>query len=1044
MKHALGAKREADRIRHRSNERRIMGIQAGHYHRFRSILREKFRGELLDSRADRAVYATDSSNYRIPPRLIACPVDQDDLRILLQAARECRVPVTARGAGTSCAGNAIGPGVVIDYSRHLNRIIKIDAEKRYAIVEPGVVQSQLQQAAAEYGLRFGPDPSTSSRCTIGGMIGNNACGPHATAYGRTSDNVLELRLIDGLGREIIAGQPPQKAGSASLQDSSSCSEQIKQIPGLKSLVAANLATIRTEFGRFGRQVSGYSLEHLLPENGCALAPFLTGTEGTLGVLTQATVRLVPLPKAPVLVALGFPDMIAAAAAVPKILPLKPLAVEGMDARLVEVVRKHKGSGAVPDLPQGSGWLLCEVGGEGVDEDAALQRARQLADASGASGEAVMIYPPGADAAALWRIRADGAGLGGRTPRGDQAWPGWEDAAVPPDNLAAYLQDFQKLLEKFGLDGLLYGHFGDGCVHVRLNMPLGSASGLGKSREFLFAAAELVGKYGGSISGEHGDGRARSELLPKMYSSRAVDLFAQVKTLFDPENLMNPGVLTGPAGPDGVEVNVRRTQAHALKARPEGFAFSEDAGSLTDAFHRCTGVGKCRADNSGAGGFMCPSFQASRREQDATRARARILQEATNGGLIHGLSDPEIWQVLDLCLACKACSADCPAGVDMAKWRSETLFRRYQGKLRPASHYALGWLPRWLRLMARIPGAAQLANLGTKIPLLSKLALKLLHLDTERALPLFATHSLESQYPNRQLWPKASEISPWGQGFFGKSGVIADKENADKAGKRTRQAALSASKPVVIWADSFSRGLDQRGVKAAIQLLSRAGWQVFLAPPDACCGLTWITTGQLKGARRHLERLLERLGPLAANGIPIVGIEPSCTAVLRDDLLELLPADPRALMVREATFTLAEFITTNCPDLRLPDLTGVKVVAQPHCHHYSVMGWEADRALIEKTGANLVELQGCCGMAGNFGMEASHRQMSLAVAEHALLPQLKANPDAIFLADGFSCRTQAETLAGRGGIHLAQLLSAPSATALKNATKRIGTSSENKS
>ncbi len=1021
-----------------------MGIQAGHYHRFRSILREKFRGELLDSRADRAVYATDSSNYRIPPRLIACPVDQDDLRILLQAARECRVPVTARGAGTSCAGNAIGPGVVIDYSRHLNRIIKIDAEKRYAIVEPGVVQSQLQQAAAEYGLRFGPDPSTSSRCTIGGMIGNNACGPHATAYGRTSDNVLELRLIDGLGREIIAGQPPQKAGSASLQDSSSCSEQIKQIPGLKSLVAANLATIRTEFGRFGRQVSGYSLEHLLPENGCALAPFLTGTEGTLGVLTQATVRLVPLPKAPVLVALGFPDMIAAAAAVPKILPLKPLAVEGMDARLVEVVRKHKGSGAVPDLPQGSGWLLCEVGGEGVDEDAALQRARQLADASGASGEAVMIYPPGADAAALWRIRADGAGLGGRTPRGDQAWPGWEDAAVPPDNLAAYLQDFQKLLEKFGLDGLLYGHFGDGCVHVRLNMPLGSASGLGKSREFLFAAAELVGKYGGSISGEHGDGRARSELLPKMYSSRAVDLFAQVKTLFDPENLMNPGVLTGPAGPDGVEVNVRRTQAHALKARPEGFAFSEDAGSLTDAFHRCTGVGKCRADNSGAGGFMCPSFQASRREQDATRARARILQEATNGGLIHGLSDPEIWQVLDLCLACKACSADCPAGVDMAKWRSETLFRRYQGKLRPASHYALGWLPRWLRLMARIPGAAQLANLGTKIPLLSKLALKLLHLDTERALPLFATHSLESQYPNRQLWPKASEISPWGQGFFGKSGVIADKENADKAGKRTRQAALSASKPVVIWADSFSRGLDQRGVKAAIQLLSRAGWQVFLAPPDACCGLTWITTGQLKGARRHLERLLERLGSLAANGIPIVGIEPSCTAVLRDDLLELLPADPRALMVREATFTLAEFITTNCPDLRLPDLTGVKVVAQPHCHHYSVMGWEADRALIEKTGANLVELQGCCGMAGNFGMEASHRQMSLAVAEHALLPQLKANPDAIFLADGFSCRTQAETLAGRGGIHLAQLLSAPSATALKNATKRIGTSSENKS
>ncbi len=997
-----------------------MGIRAGDYHTFRSLLRDKFRGEVLDSRADRAVYATDSSNYRIPPKLIACPKDQDDLRVLLQVARECIVPVTARGAGTSCAGNAIGPGVVIDYSRHLNRIIKIDPEKRYAIVEPGVVQAQLQQAAAPYGLRFGPDPSTSSRCTIGGMIGNNACGPHATAYGRTSDNVLELQLIDGLGREIIAGQTPQDLAETP-QDTPAPEKQIQQIPGLKSLVAANLATIRTEFGRFGRQVSGYSLEHLLPENGSALAPFLSGTEGTLGVITQATVRLVPLPKAPVLVALGFPDMIAAAAAVPRILPLKPLAVEGMDARLVEVVRQHKGPGAVPDLPQGSGWLLCEVGGEGLDEDATLQRARELAAASGASGEAVMIYPPGADAAAIWRIRADGAGLGGRTPQGDQAWPGWEDAAVPPENLAAYLQDFQTLLEKFGLDGLLYGHFGDGCVHVRLNMPLGSAAGLGKSRDFLFAAAQLVGKYGGSISGEHGDGRARSQLLPKMYSSQAVDLFAQVKALFDPENLMNPGVLTGPAGPDGVEENVRRAQARVLNAHPEGFAFSEDGGSLTDAFHRCTGVGKCRADNRGAGGFMCPSFQASGREQDATRARARILQEATNGGLIHNLSDPEIWQVLDLCLACKACSADCPAGVDMAKWRSETLFRRYRGRPRPLSHYALGWLPRWLRLMAKVPGVARLANMATKIRPLTQVALKLLHLDTTRTLPRFATRSLERQYPNRLFWPKKTEISPWGQDYSNKPAVVADKKIAVKAGKRTRQAALSTSKSVVIWADSFSRGLDQRGVKAAIKLLSEAGWQVFLAPPDTCCGLTWITTGQLKGARHHLEKLLERLAPPAANGFPIVGIEPSCTAVLRDDLLELLPSDPRALMVSEATFTLAEFINAYCPDLPLPDLSGVSVVAQPHCHHYSVMGWEADRTLIKKTGANLVELQGCCGMAGNFGMEADHRPMSLAVAEHALLPALKDNPEAIFLADGFSCRTQAETLAGRHGVHLAELL-----------------------
>ena len=1101
------------------------------------------------SSGTRARYSSDAGLTRIPPLAVAFPRTPEQAIAAFDLARAHGVPLTARGGGTSCASNAIGPGLVLDFSRHMNRVISIDPEARTATVEPGCVGSTLQAAAAKHGLRFGPDPSSQNRATIAGMVANNACGPHATAWGRTSDNIVSLDCVDGQGRRFTA----TTSHDAALSD----------VPGLASLIDSNLAPIRTELGRFKRQVSGYSLEHLTPEGGRNLAAMLTGTEGTLVLILSITVRLVPLPDAPVLAALGYRSMIDAADDVPALLAHSPLAVEGMDRRLVDVVRAHKGPGAVPALPEGEGWLLVEVGAPGEDVTASLERARALCADSAAID--TVVYPPGAQASALWRIRADGAGLGGRTPPdgaggGDQqAWPGFEDAAVPPENLGAYLRDFTALMEEFDIDGLLYGHFGDGCVHVRLAMPLETPEGVAHSRAFLQSAARICAAHGGSVSGEHGDGRARGELLRFMYSPAMLDLFARVKHVFDPDNLLNPGVLAAPMdeaeaasrarararaarggvaeglaanggpttaladhvdaaaanlarpstlpsdasgiasgsglaptdgtlelqpGVDPLDANLRRVAARPMPA-DGGFAFTHDGGDFTAAVHRCTGVGKCRAGVSGT--FMCPSYLATRDEKDVTRGRARILQEAANSQLVKAIDSPEVLGALDLCLACKACSADCPAGVDMARYRSEALFRTYRGRLRPLSHYTLGWLPRLTRVTARVPGLARVANAVMSVAPLRSLAFRVIGLDPRRGMPALQSGTFTAWARRRNLLADSVPPGDAASSFTATSGTAARdtaaraaagssaassaaatsaaassavassaaasstaatdarerggapastdsaREHGDAPASSTPASSMATS-PILsgprdpsgrpyalVWADSFSQTLDDTGARAVVDVLEANGFAPIVAP-DACCGLTWITTGQLTGAKKHLSSLLGVLAPFAASGIPIVGVEPSCTAVLRDDLLDLLPEDPRSMLVSGATRTLAEVLSAvPAAERRLPSLAGVEIVAQPHCHHYSVMGWDTDQALLESLGARVTRLEGCCGLAGNFGMEAGHYDLSVAVASHSLLPSLSEQPDAVYLADGFSCRTQAAQLAGRGGVHLATLL-----------------------
>jgi FAD/FMN-containing dehydrogenase/Fe-S oxidoreductase len=923
-----------------------------------AALRGAGLAEVDDSPRRRAEYSSDASNYRVLPCVVAFPRHADEAAAALDVARRAGVPLTSRGGGTSIAGNSVGSGIVLDFSRHMNRVRAVDPQARTAVVEPGTILDHITAAAAGHGLRFGPDPSTHSRATIGGSIGNNSCGSRALRYGRAADNVVSLDLLTAAGDRLTARRMERDGLAAAPVVGAA----------LDALVRDRLGLIRTEFGRFTRQVSGYSLEHLLPENGADLAKFLAGSEGTLGVVTGATVRLVPSPKAVALAVLGYPGMPEAADATPGLLPHEPVAVEGMDARLVEVFRARRGTAAVPALPRGDAWLFVETAG-GTEAEALAAATRLIADA----GCLDSLVVTGAPARALWRVREDGAGLGSRTPADAPAWPGWEDAAGPPRQRGAYLRDFAALMAEHGLDGLSYGHFGDGCVHIRIDFPFSSAPA--RYRRFVVAAAQLVGTYGGSMSGEHGDGRARGELLPAMYSAEAIEVMAAVKAIFDPGNILNPGVLVDPVP---LDADLRVPQARHLR-RGLGFAYSHDGGDLSAAVHRCVGVGKCRADTTGSGGVMCPSWLATRDEKDSTRGRARVLQELANGSLVRGFGAAELAESLDLCLSCKGCSSDCPAGVDMATYKAEVLYQRYRRRPRPPAHYSLGWLPRWARLASRAPG---LANAALRAPGLAGLAKRLGGIDARRPLPRFAAQTFRAWF-------------------------------AGRPGSR-------AGTPVLLWVDTFTDYFTPEVGRAAVRVLEAAGYAVQITAEPVCCGLTWISTGQLDGARRQLRRSLRALGPALGDGVPVVGLEPSCTAVLRGEITELLPDDPRASRAKAATRTLAELLT-GTGDWEPPDLGGVRAVAQPHCHHHAVMGWHADSALLGRAGAEVTAVGGCCGLAGNFGVERGHYDVSAAVAETALLPAVRAAGDAVVLADGFSCRTQLDQLAGVSGTHLAQLL-----------------------
>jgi FAD/FMN-containing dehydrogenase/Fe-S oxidoreductase len=922
--------------------------------------------EADSSTLGRAEYSSDASLLRVPPKVIAYPRNTEQVATCVRVAPEHGVPITSRGSGTSIAGNAVGTGMVLDFRRHFRAAPVVDPEARTATVQPGVVEDDLQGAAAAHGLRFGPDPSTHNRATIGGMVGNNACGSRALAYGRTADNVISLDVLTAAGERLTLGrgQPPDTSRTHA---------------ALHEIAAANLAVLRTELGRFTRQVSGYSLEHLLPENDFDVAKAFVGTEGSCALLLSATLRLVTAPARTVLVVLGYADMPAAADAVPALLGHDPVAMEGIDARIVDVVRHRRGAGLVPELPRGQGWLFVELGGE---SDAELDAAARALAADAQATDHRVVTDTG-QARALWRIREDGAGLSARSARNHPAHAGWEDAAVPPARLGAYLREFEALMASYGLATMPYGHFGDGCVHARIDFPFDTAAGSETYREFLQQAARLAVRHEGSMSGEHGDGRTRGELLSIMYSAEAVTAFQAVKDAYDPGNMLNPGIIVHPRPLDAdIRVAGSRPMRDGL-----GLAYTDDAGDFSRAVHRCTGVGKCVVDLTGSGGVMCPSYVATGAEKDSTRGRARILQEMLNGSVVEGgWRAPEVHEALDLCLSCKGCASDCPTGIDMASYKAEVLYQSYRGRIRPASHYSLGALPRWARLASAVPG---LANGALAAKPLARVAKRAGGIDPRRDLPAFAAQSFRHWFTHR----------------------VPDQPGGE---------------PVLLWVDTFTDYFTPSVGKAAVRLLESAGFSVRITERSECCGLTWISTGQLPTARRKIRSSLIAMRPHVAAGVPVVGIEPSCTAVFRSDAAELLGGDaPDVAATAEAMHTLAELLAAHRPGWEPPRLEGTEIVAQPHCHQHAVLGWEPDEALLERAGARVQRLGGCCGLAGNFGVERGHYETSIAVAETALLPAVREHPDAVLLADGFSCRTQLDALAGRPGRHLAELLTQPS-------------------
>ncbi|AKU17658.1 FAD-binding and (Fe-S)-binding domain-containing protein [Luteipulveratus mongoliensis] len=923
--------------------------------------------DVLSDSTSRAAYSSDASLYRLLPQVVVRPYDRDEVLAALEVSRRHQAPVTSRGGGTSIAGNAVGTGVVLDFSRHMNQVISLDRESASAVVQPGTVHATLQRQALASGLRYGPDPSSHTRCTIGGMVGNNACGNRALGYGKTGDNLLGAELVTAAGEVLrtAVGTPRADVLAAS-----------PTWAALDAVAAQHLSTIRTELGRFGRQVSGYAAQHLLPENGFDVTRLLAGSEGTLGVLTEATVRLVTEPAHRLLVVLGYPDIATAGDAAHLMLAFDPVAVEGMDRRIVDILLARRGPSAVPALPRGDGWLLIELAGD--DEGEVLARAERLAAESDAVESRIVVDK--GEAASLWRVREDGAGLSGRSPRDRPAHAGWEDAAVPPEQLGPYLRDFDALLEQHDLTGLPYGHFGDGCLHIRIDFPLEKPSGTAEFGNFLRESAALVASYGGSLSGEHGDGRARSELLPTMYSPDALQLFAEIKHHLDPTNLLNPGVLVDPAAATD---DLRIPAAQPVRAKL-AMAYEHDRGDFSQAVHRCTGVGKCRADNTGTGGVMCPSYLATGEEKDSTRGRARVLQEMVNGSLVTGWDAPEVHEALDLCLSCKGCASDCPTGIDMATYKSEVLHQTYQGKRRPRTHYALGQLPRWVRMGSRMPKVVNaMFRVGDRFSALKKVA----GVDPRRSIPALAPDTFRS-------WAKANSV-----GIFDGSPI--------------------GERQMLLMIDTFTDYFSPEVGQAAVRVLRAAGYEPVVTERAGCCGLTWITTGQLDAAKKILGSTVDDLAAAAEAGLPIVGLEPSCTAVLRSDAVELVGGDA-ATRVAAGTQTLAEFLEAD-PEWSPPSLEGTSVIAQPHCHHHAIMSWTPDAALLKKAGADVQRLGGCCGLAGNFGVEQGHYEVSVKVAEHSLLPALRDNRDGVLLADGFSCRTQVADLTDRRGIHLAQLL-----------------------
>ncbi|MEN3285544.1 MAG: hypothetical protein V7607_6684 [Solirubrobacteraceae bacterium] len=931
-------------------------------------LRGVVRGEVRFDEAYRAVYSCDSSNYRQVPLGVVCPHDADDIVATLAACSRRATPVTFRGAGTSLAGQATNAAVVVDTSRHMREIVAVDAQRRVARVQPGVTRDQLAKPLErEHGLSFPPDTSTHAYATFGGMIANNSCGAHSVMTGRTSDNLaaLEIALADGTRMSVGPTAEEELARICAGDDRRGTIYR-----ALRDLRDRHGDLIRRRYPRIPRRVSGFNLDDLLPENGFHVARALAGTEGTCVAILEATVHLHPWPRARSLLILGFPSIFEAADHVPDVIATECMACEAIDQVLVDdMLEQGMHPREVPMLPEGQGWLLVEYGADTREE--ADDRARAALRALDPSTS--HMYDDPADEERLWKVREAGLGATAYLPGAIDHYEGWEDAAVAPERLGAYLRDFQQLLDRYGYDTSKYGHFGQGLVHCRINFGLRSAGGLAQWRSFMDEVTSLVVEHGGVFSGEHGDGQSKAMFMDKLYGPELVQAFREFKAIWDPDGLMNPGKVVDPYA---IDENLKLGTSYSPPDPDVHFHYPEDGGSFAHAALRCVGAGKCRDTSAGT---MCPSYMATLDEEHTTRGRARVLFEMVRGETIaDGWRSDAVHEALDLCLSCKGCKGDCPVSVDVATYKAEFLSKHYRRRLRPRAAYSMGLIMLHARLASRAP---RLANGALSLGAVKRLG----GIAPERKMPPFARE------PFRAWWRRRGAVNP----------------NAD---------------PVVLFADTFNEHLHPEILRATAETLEAAGRRVEVPDGLLCCGRPLYDYGMLDTAERFLARVLERLRPWIRAGVHVVGAEPSCVAVFRDELPNLLPHDEDAKRLSLQTLTLAEYLRQEASDWRPPRREG-RALLHVHCHQAAVMGFEADLEVLRAMGLDAEKLDsGCCGLAGSFGFEASKYELSKAVYEQRLAGMIRdAGADAVLVADGFSCRTQIDQLGGRRALHLAELI-----------------------
>lgn len=940
-----------------------------------SKLRKQISGEVRFDYGSRALYATDGSNYRQVPIGVVLPRNNDDAIAAIALCREFGAPLLPRGGGTSLAGQCCNVAVVLDFSKYMAGILSIDPERRTARIQPGVILDHLRAAAERHRLTFAPDPATHDRCTLGGMIGNNSCGVHSVMAGKTDDNIQSLDILTYDGTRMAVGATTSEQLESIIREGGRRGEIYS---GLKALAAKYGDLVRQKFPNIPRRVSGYNLNFLLPENGFHVARALVGTEGTCATVLEATCLLVESPPERVLLVLAWPDIFQCADNVPLIMSHKPIGLEGFDDVLVTATRRRGiNSKGLALLPEGNGWLLVEFGAN-TKAEAEAQAARLMEELgrSKAPPNMRMLADP-SQAKCVWDVRESSLGVTSHAPGAPLRWEGWEDSAVSPEKLGGYLRDLRKLMHDYSYEGSFYGHFGHACVHNRIDFDLESSEGVRKFRHFMEEAADLVVSYGGSLSGEHGDGQARAELLPRMFGPELVEAFREFKAIWDPDWKMNPGKVVEPYRLDenlrlGPDYDPWRPNTH--------FQFPEDHGDLERATLRCVGVGKCRRYE---GGVMCPSFRVTREEEHSTRGRAHLLWEMTRGEVVReGWRDEAVKESLDLCLACKGCKSDCPVGVDVATYKAEFLSHYYEGRLRPPNEFVFGNIDLFARVASRVPG---FINLATQLPPSSYIAKFLGDIPQKRRIPPFAPQTFKSWFARRK--PKNM-----------------------------------GRKAVVLWPDTFNNYFRPETAQAAVEVLEAAGFHVLLPEGNLCCGRPLYDIGMLDRAEEQLLEILDALLPEIEAGIPVVGLEPSCVSVFRDELVNLFPTDHRAQALSRQTFVLSEFLEKYAKNFQLPQIRR-KALVHGHCHQKSLMKMDSEETLWRRLGLDFyAPAPGCCGMAGAFGFENDKFNVSRAIGNLELLPAVReASPETLIISNGFSCREQIAQETSRHALHIAEVI-----------------------